>query len=271
MRRYVILAAVCLTGASVVPAHANPVSLNAACEKTVATLSSTGGTVGSVVFAGSRFAVGNRVVQSGIGTYGILAEEGLRAKDRKTALGYLKAPTATAWLNSGRFFSTSWTTSYPAAVTAAAGLPTDCSATAGGLLSSSGITYAYAHATVEIVDGAVTRWNTTPITFGAQSVNAPSGKTVPYASWLKASQAASLDATLRTITRTVAAEVDDPSRDSIDEAVRAAIDPDRAVPLTVRTLRSGALVSARNPYTKTYHAWRVYVKDGEPLARRVAP
>jgi hypothetical protein len=63
----------------------------------------------------------------------------------------------------------------------------------------------------------------------------------------------------------------DPDPAAIDQAIRTYPDPARAVPLKVRTLRRGSLIYGRNPYTKTYHAWRVYLKSGEALARRVAP
>ncbi len=246
-------------------------SLNDACAATLAALSSTGGTSGATVFAGSRFTAGSRIIDAQAGTYGLIAGEGLSTKDRKAALGYLKKPTATAWLNAGKFYGTSWVDSYQAALAQVAGLPSDCAAAAGGLLSQSGSTYTYANVSVDIDAGAVTRWGTTSFTFGGQNLPLPQGSPVAYASWLKASQAASLNATLRTITRTVAQSVPEPTKEAIDTLLRASIDPDRAVPLQIRQLRAGSLLSARNPYTKTYHAWRVYLKDGQPVARKVAP
>jgi hypothetical protein len=59
--------------------------------------------------------------------------------------------------------------------------------------------------------------------------------------------------------------------ETIDAAVRAALPTDRVVPVRTRQLRAGTLLFSRNPYTKAYHAWRVYLKDGEALAKRVAP
>lgn len=254
-----------------VPATAAPVSLNEACEATRTLLATQGGSNGTVTFAGSRFAVENLVVDAGAGTYGVLAGEGLRAKDRRVALGYLKTPKATAWFNDGRFYGLVWGTSYEQAMAQATGLPQDCATAAGGLLSQSGATYNYANVSVDISDGAVVRWGTTTFRFGAQEVAVPSGQAVAYGAWLKASQAASLNATLRTIVRTVAQSVPEPTPKAIDALLRASVDPERAVPLKVRTLRSGALLSGRNPYTKTYYAWRVYLRAGEPIARRVAP
>lgn len=272
MRRlFVPAVSLLLLSPAALPASAAPVSLDAACEATRTLLATQGGSNGTVTFAGPRFSVGSLVVDSADGTYGLISGEGLRAKDRKTALGYLRQPKAKAWLNAGRFYGLVWGTSYEQAMAQASGLPEVCSTAAGGLLSQSGDTYSYANVSVDISDGAVVRWGTTTFRFGPQTVTVPSGPTVAYGAWLKASQAASLDATLRTIVRTVAATVPQPTPKAIDTLLRASIDPDRAVPLKVRTLRSGALLSGRNPYTKTYHAWRVYLKSGEPTARRVAP
>lgn len=271
MRRFAIPGVtVVLLGLAVAPACA-AVSLNDACANTIAALSSTGGTSGPTVFAGSRFTSGSRITDASAGTYGLIAGEGLSVKDRKAALGYLKTPRAKAWVNAGRYYGTGWTDSYPSALAQVAGLPADCAAAAGGLLSQSGNTYTYANVSVDITAGAVTRWGNTSFTFGAQNLPLPQGETVSYAEWLKASQAASLNATLRTITRTVAQTVAEPTPEAIDVLLRASVDPNRAVPLRIRGLRAGSLLSGRNPYTKTYHAWRVYLKDGTPVARRVAP
>ncbi len=270
MRRFLIPAALIAVSLPAVPAGAAPVSLDAACAQTRTLLYTSGGTNGAVVFAGSRFTVGARTVDVAAGTYGLIAEEGLRRKDQKTALGYLGAPRATVWHNEGAYFGTSWTTSYDQALAQAAGLPDDCAAAAGGLLSQSGDTYTYANVSVDIAEGAVVRWGQVQFRFTPQNVAVPAGQAIGYRAWLKASQAASLDATMRTIARTVAATVPEPTGEAIDELLRASVDPARAVPLKVRTLRSGALIWARNPYSKTYHAWRVYLKSGEPVARRVA-
>jgi hypothetical protein len=271
MRRIAIPGAtVVLVGSVVAPAPAT-VSLNEACAATLAALGSNGGTSGATVFAGSRFTSGSRITDAQAGTFGMIAGEGLSAKDRKEALGYLGKPTATAWLNSDSFYGTSWVDSYEAALAQVAGLPADCAAAAGGLLSQSGVTYTYANVSIDIESGAVTRWGTTSFTFGAQNLPLPQGTPVAYTSWLKASQAASLNATLRAITRTVAQTVPEPTKEAIDALLRTSVDPARAVPLRIRQLRAGSLLSGRNPFTKTYHAWRVYLKDGQPVARKVAP
>ena len=271
MRRLAVSGAtVVLLGLAVAPAPAT-VSLNDACAKTVQTLGSTGGTAGPVVFAGPRFTSGSRITDSSAGTYGLIAGEGLSPRDRKAALGYLKKPSAKAWLNAGKFYGTGWADSYQSAVAQVVGLPVDCAAAAGGLLSQSGDTYTYANVSVDIDGGAVIRWGNLSFTFGAQNLAAPGGTPISYAAWLKASEAASLNATMRAITRSVAATVTEATPEAIDAQLRAAIDPNRAVPLQVRMLRAGSLLSGRNPYTKTYHAWRVYLKDGTPVARKVAP
>lgn len=270
MRRIAVPVTVVLLAAPA-SAQAAPVSLDAACAQTRTLLSTTGGTNGAAVFAGRRFEVGAKVVDEGSGTYGLIADEGLRRKDRVNALNYLNIPRAKVWHHPDSYFANGWVSSFDDALDLATGLPRQCGVAAGGLLSQSGSTFTYANVSVEIVNGTVTRWGDTRFQFGPRTVRVPDGQQVAYAGWLKASQAASLNATMRTISRTVAASLDDPTGAQIEQALVAAIDPDRAVPLRVRSLRSGALIWARNPYTKTYHAWRVYLRDGEPIARRVAP
>jgi hypothetical protein len=78
---------------------------------------------------------------------------------------------------------------------------------------------------------------------------------------------------MRELTRQVARDVNaaGPGVAAIDAGVRAAVPADRVVPLKVRALRKGVLIHARNPYSGTYHAWRVYLKAGQAIARKVAP
>jgi hypothetical protein len=275
MRRSHAAAAVLLVvGAT--PASATSVSLDAACQATREALAA-GGTIapGDVVVAGPRIVVGGRILEPS-GTYGLLTSEGLRERDRKAALGYLRAPRATAWFAVGRFPDATggWTSDYEQARAVAVPLPADCGASAGSLLSRSGATYQYARATVVLDEaGRISQWSGAGLnlsfTYGPQRVDLPT-RWVAFARWQRASQAASLNATMRTIARAVAAATE-PRPVAIAEAMEAAIDPDRAVPLRTRALRQGTLMFARNPYTRTYHAWRVYVRDGEVRARRVAP
>jgi hypothetical protein len=266
-----------LLGLVAAPAHADPVALDAACRSTSEALSA-GGVVtsggGTLTVAGTRLRIGSRLIDPS-GTYGLLAGEGVRAKDRRAALAYLRAPRATAWVLEGRYpTATGWGTSYEQARQEAIGLPADCIAAAGGLVSRSGPTYQYEQVTVTLdAAGRLTTWSTVAeqrtFAYGTQSLDLPA-RPVAYARWQRASQAASLNATMRTVARGVAASADaDPA--AIDAALRTAIDPGRAVPLRLRELRSGTLIFARNPYTGTYHAWRVYVRDDEVRARRVAP
>lgn len=270
LRLAVPAATVLLVGTAAVPAAAEPVSLNDACAATLAILANTGGSNDAAIFAGSRFSVGNRVIAAD-GTYGIISQE-LTVRERKAALKYLGATSAVqSWFNEGSYFGTEWNDSYAAALAQASGLPADCAAAAGPLTSSNGSTYYYANATVDIVDGAVTGWDGNAFTFGPQQLALPPGPSVAYAVWRKPAEAASLNSTLRTMSRSVVQELVEPTPRSIDARMRAVVDPDRAVPIRVTTLRKGALASARNPYTKTYHAWRVYLKRGEAVARKVAP
>lgn len=260
------VATVLLLGLTAAPAAADPVSIASACQATRDALRSSGTVnsgVGEVVFAGQRWRTGYRIVDPS-GTYGLLAGEGLRAKDRKAALRYLKAPKATAWFNPG---------STDEARTTAIGLPADCASAAGVFLSRSGNTYQYANVTVTLDDaGRILTWTGTAnhtFTYTPQTVDLPT-PVVSYGRWQRASQAASLNATMRTIARTVASSVS-PDATVIADTLRTYADPARAVPLKVRTLRAGGLLYGRNPYTRTYHAWRVYVKDGTLRAKRVAP
>lgn len=259
-----IAAAALVAGLGILPAAAEPVSIDAACQATRDALT-TGGTAGDVVFAGQRWQAGSVIVDAS-GTYGLIAGEGLRTKDREAALRYLKAPGATAWFDAGRFPGQT----YAQARQQATGLPADCAAAAGLFLSRSGSSYQYANATVILDDaGRIASWSNLAFTYGPQTVDLPA-PVVPHAKWLRASQAASLNATMRTIARTVAGSAT-PDPAAIAASLRTYADPARAVPLKVRTLRAGALLYGRNPFTRTYHAWRVYVKDGTVAAKRVAP
>ena len=69
---------------------------------------------------------------------------------------------------------------------------------------------------------------------------------------------------MKQISRAVAASVNasGPNVAAIDAATRAAVPTDRVVALKVRQLRRGVLIYGRNPCTKTYHAWRIYLKSG---------
>jgi hypothetical protein len=120
--------------------------------------------------------------------------------------------------------------------------------------------------------GRLAQFGAVSVSYGAQSIVAPTGA-VGYAAWRKASEAASLNATMKDLSRTVAATVnaDGATVAAIDAATRASVPTDRVVPLKVRQLRRGVLMYGRNPYTRTYHAWRIYVKNGDAVARRVAP
>lgn len=258
------IAAALLVGLGVAPSHADPVSIDAACQATRGALAA-GGSAGEVVFAGQRWRAGSQIVDTA-GTYGLIAGEGLRPRDRKAALRYLKSPRATAWFDAGRFPGQS----YAQARLQAIGLPADCATAAGLFLSRSGNTYQYERVTVALDDaGRIVSWANLAFAYGPQAVDLPTA-VVPYAKWQRASQSASLNATMRTISRTVAASVSaDPG--AISAALRTYADPTRAVPLKVRTLRAGSLLYARNPFTGTYHAWRVYVRTGTLKAKRVAP
>ena len=109
-----------LTAVCAAPAVAAPVplpealeSVTAACASTSSALTSVGGRAvdgdSSVAVTGDRFAVSgpgtNRVAIAGEGTFGAVADDGLRPKDRRAALRYIKRPGATWWLNPGAFWS----------------------------------------------------------------------------------------------------------------------------------------------------------------------
>ena len=289
-----LLSAVCAAP----PAAADPVALpdalaaaDASCAQTRAALLSSGGqavdTQKTVTLAGDRFAVTgpvtNRVSIAADGTYGALADDNLRGRDRKAALRYLKRPGATWWLNPGAFWSPTagWAASFDDSAGAALPITENCAqelTLAVDPVVRDGLRWEFAipgqGAVVVVQDGQgrLTQFGPVAVSYAAQTVSAPSGA-VAYASWQKASQAASLNSTMKQISRSVAVAVNagEPTVEGIDAATRAAVSTDRVVALKVRQLRRGVLVYGRNPYTRTYHAWRIYLKSGEAIARRVAP
>ncbi len=287
-----------LTVVCAAPAAADSVALpealtavDGACTQTRTALTTSGGAVvegdTTVTLAGDRFAVAgpgaNRVAVAAEGTYAALSDDGLRAKERKAALRYLKRPAATWWFNPGAFWSpgAGWSASYAESASGAIPIPTSCAqevAAAADPVERDGRRWVFtlpgqgAFVVVEDGLGRLSQFGAVAVSYAAQSVSVPTG-TVEFVAWQKASQAASLNSTMKQISRSVAAAVNaqGPTVAGIDAATRAAVPTDRVVPLKVRQLRRGVLIYGRNPYTKTYHAWRVYLKKGEALARRVAP
>ena len=286
-----------LGGASVAPAHADTVPLDQAlqavsqaCTASAAALAEGGSIVRStstVTLAPGRFdvtgATTNRVVLADTGTFGAIADDDVRPKDRRKALRYLKRPKATWWLNSGRFDSPAqgWAATFEQSRVAAVAIDGACTQSLDGAFDEvqrDGSTWTFTvppqGSVVVVTDGQgrLLSWDDTQFSYSAQTVTAPTGA-LTFASWQKASQAASLNDTLRALTRQVAADVnaDEPTLAAIDATTRAALPTQRAVPLKVRQLRNGVLVFGRNPYSKTYHAWRVYLKSGKAVARKVAP
>ncbi|HRY09441.1 MAG: hypothetical protein H6526_08520 [Actinobacteria bacterium] len=283
-----------LTVVCAAPATADPLpdalaSVDAACDATRAALVNSGGVVvdgdRSVILAGDRFAVSgpgfNRVAVAGEGTYGRLSDDGLRSKDRKAALRYIRA-RATWWLNPGVFWSPAmgWSASFEESAGASVLLPQACGqelATAVAVERSAGrwiftLPDRGPVVVTEDAEGRLTQFGSVSVSFGPQTVSVPTGA-IGFATWQKASQAASLNATMKRTSRAVASAVNAAGATvaGIDAATRAAVPTDRVVPLRVRQLRRGVLIYGRNPYTKTYHAWRVYLKAGKAVARRVAP
>ncbi|HNE88624.1 MAG TPA: hypothetical protein PK902_04705 [Actinomycetota bacterium] len=287
-----LLTAVCAAPAVAVPVPLPEAleSVTAACASTSSALTSVGGRAvdgdSSVAVTGDRFAVSgpgtNRVAIAGEGTFGAVADDGLRPKDRRAALRYIKRPGATWWLNPGAFWSPAagWSATFDDAARAAVPLSATCAQdlAAADSVDRDGSRWVFTlpgegpFVVVTDGQGRVTRFGAIAITYGAQSITAPAGA-VSFAAWQKASQAASLNSTMKQISRAVAASVNasGPNVAAIDAATRAAVPTDRVVALKVRQLRRGVLIYGRNPYTKTYHAWRIYVKGGEAVARRVAP
>jgi hypothetical protein len=298
MRKVAIAVSVAvLGGAAATPAAADTVPLDQAlqavsqaCSASATALAGGGSIVRSsstVTLAPGRFGVAgataNRVVVADTGTFGPIADDRLRARDRRAALRYLKRPKATWWLNSGRFESPAqgWAATFDQSRAAAVALDGSCTQSLDGAFDEvqrDGSTWTFtapAQGPVVVVidaEGRLLSWDETQVSYAAQTVTPPTGA-VAFAAWQKASQAASLNQTLRSLTRQVAAEVnaDEPTLAAIDAFTRAVLPTQRAVPLKVRQLRNGVLVFGRNPYTKTYHAWRVYLRSGKAVARKVAP
>ena len=290
-------AAVLFTSLWAPPAAADPVPLPQAlqavsqsCADARAALIDQGGLVASgssrLVLATDRFEVtgpvGRRVVVAGVGTYGSIADEALRAKQRKAALRYLKRSGATWWFHSGAYAvpGQEWSAAYDQSRAAAVTIDGTCAQSLTGALEpvahdANTWTFTMAgQASITITTdahGRLVSWGDLQIVHGAQSVGAPA-EGIAYGRWQRAAQAATLNATLRDLTRELARQVNaaGPSVAAIDAAARAGVPQDRAVPLRVRQLRKGILVYARNPYTKTYHAWRVYLNKQQARARRVA-
>lgn len=286
-----LLTAVCAPAvAAPVPLPEALESVTAACAATTTALTTVGGRAvdgdSSVAVTGGRYAVSgpgaNRVAIAGEGTFGAVADDGLRAKDRRAALRYIKRPGATWWLNPGAFWSPAagWSATLDDAVRAALPLSATCAQdlAAADSVDRDGSRWVFTlpgqgpFVVVTDGQGRLSQFGALAVTYGAQSIAAPSGA-VAFAAWQKASQAASLNSTMKQISRAVAESVNasGPNVAAIDAATRAAVPTDRVVPLKVRQLRRGVLIYGRNPYTKTYHAWRIYLKAGEAVARRVAP
>lgn len=285
----VIAVAVVLGGA---PAAAEPIDpatagqqVSQACESGRQALLATGGSVsspaGQVLLAPGRFTAPGRVVVESAGTYGAIAEEPLRARERRAALRYAKRPAAAWWLNSGAFATSGqgWAATYQQARAAAVPFDGTC---AQGLAAATGVqmlpdgwVFTMPAGTISVTvddQGRLISLDKFTVDYQVAAIPTPRG-TVGYRMWRKAAEAASLNSTMRTLTRAVAAQVNagTPAIPAIDAAIRTAIPADRAVPLRVRQLRRGVLVYGRNPFTGTYHAWRVYLKQDMAVARRVAP
>lgn len=293
-------ATVLLTGLCVAPAAAGPVAIDdalqvvsRACADSHAAIAADGGSMVTatvqVRLAPGRFEVsapgGSRIADAATGTYGLISDDGLRGKDRRAALRYLKRPAATHWLNAGRFEAGGqWTATFESARDAVLSLDGSCAQELGGSadpVEHNGDTWYFTGPAGTITvgldgSGRLVQWSGGGVdrqfSYTAQDVVLPT-RTVPYTGWTRASQAASLNSTMRTLSRDVAAQVNagTPTIAAIDAAIRAGIPAGRAVPLKVRQLRRGILVYGRNPYTGTYHAWRVYLKKDTAVARRVAP
>ncbi len=291
MRTAAVLAGTLLLGAA--PAAAEPVGTTAAgqqaaqaCESGRQALLATGGSVsspsGQDLFAPGRFTTTGRVVIESAGTYGAIADEPLLARERRAALRYLKRPAAAWWLRAGVFATSDqgWAATYEQARAAAVTFDGTCAQVLAAASGVQAVTNGWVFtlpdgtavsATVDDM-GRLTSLGDLTVDYEAVTVPTPRGA-VGYLRWRRASEAASLNSTMRMLTREVASQVNagPPTIAAIDAAIRAAIPVDRAVALKVRQLRRGVLVHGRNPFTGTYHAWRVYVKKDTAVARRVAP
>ncbi|HQR79598.1 MAG TPA: hypothetical protein PLT68_05195 [Actinomycetota bacterium] len=284
---------VCATPAAAdpVPLADSLVAIGNACRASRAALLGTGGTVSTgaertVVspagFLQQRPAF-NRVVVAGTGTYGMVADDGLGRLQLRRAWRYLHRPTTQWWFDAGRFWSPArgWAATFEQSRDAVVTVDETCGQSLGAAVEPvdhSGDAWQFTipgQAGVTVVtdgQGRLAAWADTRYEYGTPAVTAPSAA-VSHLAWLKAAQAAALNADLRAMTREVARQVNAsvPSVAAIDAAARATNPADRVVLVRVRQLRRGVLFHARNPYTRTYHAWRVYLKRGEAVARRVAP
>ncbi|MFN8184354.1 MAG: hypothetical protein U0R23_08035 [Candidatus Nanopelagicales bacterium] len=291
MRTAAVLTVTLLVGGA--PAAAEPVDPSAAaqlvaqaCQSARQALLATGGSVSSgsaqVSLGVGRFATSGRVVIETSGTYGAIADEGLLPRERRAALRYLKRPAAAWWLRGGAFTTAEqgWAATYEQARADVVPLDGTC---AQGLASAVGVqagptgwVFTMPDSTTVTVgvdaEGRLLSLNDLTVDYQSVTIATPRGA-VAYGKWRRASEAASLNSTMRTLGRGVAAQVnaDAATIAAIDAAIRAAIPADRSVPLRVRQLRRGVLVYGRNPYSGVYHAWRVYLKKDTAVARRVAP
>ncbi len=266
-------------------------AVTSACTAARVALVANGGSLtssGAVkVFAGARFEVddssGQRVVDSQAGTFGSLAGSGVSGKTRKKALAYLGQPGAAWWVNAGRFQTDAlgWSASFEQARDGALPVDGSCAQALDGAFDEverTGNSWTFNVAMqgpVTVVidsEGRLAQGWGFSFDYSAREVTVPTGA-IGYRGWRKASEAAGLRPTLRDLARQVASSVNsgEPDLQAIAEAARAAVPPDRVVAIKVRQLRAGTLLYARNPYTRTYHAWRVYLKNGMARATRVAP
>jgi len=302
MLRTVGVASAFIMGASLAPAAADEVSadealkaIGAACKQSRESLVVGGD---AELSDGSRAVVSEsrlqavwsgrtRLIDAVTGTYGPLSEAGLTRNQQRAALRYLKRPSATHWLRRGVIESpaSGLVTTFERAREDVAGLAEDCTRMIAGaaVATRAGRTWQFVdpgsgESTTIVLDdaGRLVTW-TGPAgqrswAYGPRTVDLPD-RVVGYAAWRKAAAAASLNVILRTIARSAAATANaaTPTVDAIGAAVRVLTVQPRAVRVKVRQLRKGTLVYARNRYTKTYHAWRVYLKGERAVARRVAP
>jgi hypothetical protein len=261
--------------------------INAACAVSYDALVTAGGAVEGpvdLVLSPGRLALSSQgaglVLDAQTGTYGALADSGLSSGKRTTALKYLKRSDASHWLNRGVFpdQQSGWITSFEQARDASLDIGSECAADlADQSVTRDGKIWRFANATVTLDEGGrLSEWETQGVlrrfSYAVNPIDLPE-RTVSFARWERASQAASLNATLRALTRQIATTVNEAPATvaAIAEQTSAVAAAPRAVPLKIRGLRQGVLLYARNPYTKRYHAWRVYLRDELAVARRVAP
>ncbi len=195
--------------------------INTACSTSYDVLVNGGGAVDGpvdLVVSPGRLAVGSQgaglVLDSATGTYGALSDSGLSVRKRARALRYLKRSDATHWLNRGVFpdQQSGWTASYEQARDALLDIGSDCAdGLAGQSFTRVGDTWRFATATVSVDEaGRLGAWEEQGIerrfTYAVRSIDLPE-RTVSFARWARASQAASLNAILRTLGRQIATTV----------------------------------------------------------------